>query len=187
MKKLFNKNDSFVIVIRDQQSLSLAIDLLQSAGQEILDVQSPHYIEIKSLNKSKQVLKYGIIAGISGLIGFILICLLIYYIMSKPHLILGNSSVLSIMAYVPVLFTISILFSALGLFLAFTIKNHLLPGQQNQSTVKKVSDDHYILIISKKLNRNELENILSVVKTDNIFEHSFIKQNINLPLPLKTR
>ena len=187
MKKLFKTHDSFVMVFGDQQSLGLAIDLMQSAGQEILAVQSPHYIEIKNLNKSKKPVKYGIIAGISGVIGFILISLLIYYIMNKPPLLLGNKSALPIMAYVPVLFTISILFTALGLFLAFTIKNHLIPGQQNQITDKNVSDDHYILIISKKLNKNELENMLGDVKAENIFEHTFAEQNINLPLPLKMK
>jgi hypothetical protein len=175
------------MVFKSHEVLEKAIDLMKLSGQKILDIQSPHYIYIKTFKESKKETKFGIIAGISGFIGFILVSLVIFYVMGNPHLLLGNKSALPVMSYVPVLFTLSILFSALGLVLAFSIKHHLLPGQQNQVTDKKASDDHYVLIISKKLNRKELENMLGDIKTESIFEHTFIEQNINLPLPLKIK
>jgi hypothetical protein len=185
--RIFNTYDSFVIVFNDQDSLEKAIDIMQSADQEILDIQSPHYIEIEKLKESKKPINYGIIAGISGVTGFILISLLILYVMGKPQLLIGNKGLSPIMAYVPVLFTVSILFSALGLLFAFCIKNHLLPGQQNQVSDKLASSENYIMIILKKLSQNELENMLKDIEYINIFEHPFIEQNINLPFPLKMK
>jgi hypothetical protein len=184
-ERIFKTYDSYVMVFRNQKSLEKAIKLMQSADQEILDIQSPHYIEIENLKESKLLDKYGIIAGISGVTGFILISLLNLYVTGKPHLILGNKSMLPIMEYVPVLFTVSILFSALGLLLAFCIKNHLLPGQQNQISDKLASSENYILIISKKLSLNELKNIMKDMECSNISEYTFIEQNISIPLPLK--
>ena len=187
MKKLFNTYDSFVLVFRDKKPLENGIEKVQSSGQEILDIQSTHFIDIKKLKETKKPDRYGIISGISGAIGLILISLLIFYVMGKPQLLLGNKGSLPIMAYVPVLFTVSILFSALGLILAFSIRNHLLPGQQNQIIDKLVSSEHYVLMIYKKMTRDELEDLIRDIDYTNIFEHKFIEQNISLPLPLKVR
>lgn len=187
MKKLFNTYESFVMVFKDQADLEKAIQLLQSAEQEIIDIQSPHFIQIKNLKPIKKHINFGIISGISGVIGCVLISLLIFYVMSKPHLLLGNKGALPIMAYIPILFTVSILFSGLGLLLTFGIKNHLLPGQQNQITDKLTSCEHYLLIIQKKTSLEVLKNMIPNIDILDIYEHKFIEQNFSLPLPLKIK
>jgi hypothetical protein len=185
MKKLFNTYDSFVVVIKNRDDLEKAIDIIQTKQQEILDIQSPHYINVRNLKGTKKVSNYGIIAGISGLIGLLSISFLIFNVMTNPHLLMGNMLTNQIAAYIPVLFTIMILFAGLGLVIAFGIKNHLLPGQKNKIIDKYVSDDHYILIILKKISRTELEQMISGIEISDIFECKFIKQNINLPIPLR--
>ena len=187
MKKLFKTSDSFVIAFKDLQALEKAIGIMQSASQEILDIQSPHFIKIKNLEESKKPDRYGIIAGISGSVGLLLISLLIFYVMGKPHLLLGNKGSFPIMAYVPILFTVSILFSGAGLLLAFSLKNHLLPGQQNQIIEKLSSNDHYLLIILKKINHDELDHLISDIDVSTIFEYKFIEQHVRLPIPVKIK
>ena len=184
---IFSSYNSFVLVFDNQQSLDKAIGMLQLADQEILDVQSPHYINVKGLNKTRKSDSYGIISGICGVVGLGLMALLIFYVMSKPQLLLGNKGSFPIMDYIPVLFTVSILFSGLGLWLAFGIKNHLLPGQQNQIIDPLATSDHYLLIIHKNLSLDELKNQMAKIDTITIFEHKFIQQNICLPLALKMK
>jgi len=187
MKKLFNTYDSFVMNFKSQQDLEKALNILQLARHDILDIQSPHYIALNNLPKKVKQTPYGIIAGMSGAVGFILISMLIFYVMSKPQLMFGNKGSLPIMAYIPVLFTVSILFSGIGLLLAFSYKNHLLPGQQNQLIYPLDTSENYILIIGKKMNLGELQKLISDIDTVAIFEYKFMEQNIHLALPLKVK
>lgn len=186
-ESIFTSFNSYVLVFDNQQSLEKAIEMMQLGGQKILDIQSPHYIHFNCLKKPMKSDRYGIISGISGVVGLVLMALLIFYVMGTPQLLLGNKSVFPFMDYIPVLFTVSILCSGLGLMLAFGIKNHLLPGQQNQIIDHLVTSDHYLLIIHKKLSLDELKNKMADIDTTKIYEHTFIKQNIGLPLALKIK
>jgi hypothetical protein len=184
---LISNRHSIVIALKNQDSIEKAIDVLQNAGQHVIDIHSPHFIHLKSIAPKKKSPGYGYIAGIGGILGFLLMLLLILYVMNKPRLLLGNMSRMHGMEFIPVLFTVSILMAGLALLFAFSLKNHLLPGQQNQIIDPLCSNDTYLIIIEKNMSLSDLKTLLADIDFTDIYEHPFLKQHADLPLPLKIK
>jgi len=158
------KGDYIKVVYNDEEDILSMVKNLKNQDIEIQDVLSPFPIHglDKALGlKDSKIPTVGFICGGIGTIiafGFQAWVFTVDYplfIGGKPHL--------SIPAFIPVTFEITILLAAIGMVLAFLLRSKLGPGADNFIHDERTTDNKFLLIIAynstqEKVKINEIIN-----------------------------
>jgi len=133
-------------------------------GADIIDCYTPypiHGIE-KAMGLKRSLLPIG--AFMSGCLGFITAASLQLYMMHFDWpIIIGNKPTIGV-SFVPVLFEMSVLFTAFGMALMFFTRSKMLHGKQPTELVDlRQTDDRMVVAIAtdgSNVNKTELSNML---------------------------
>jgi hypothetical protein len=133
-------------------------------GANILDCYSPfpiHGIE-KAMGLKRSLLPVG--AFISGCVGFVTALSLQLYIMRFDWpMIIGGKPTIGV-SFMPVLFELSVLFTAFGLAILFFIRNKMVFGKLPVERIEmRQTDDRMVVAIAtddKSIDRKELTSML---------------------------
>lgn len=133
-------------------------------GAQIIDCYTPfpiHGIE-KAMGLKRSLLPVG--AFICGCLGFITAASLQSYIMHFDWpMVIGGKPTVGV-SYVPVLFELSILFTAFGIAILFFIRNKMLHGKNPSERIDlRQTDDRMIVAIAtdnQAVNKEELTGML---------------------------
>lgn len=164
--KLFlDKNKTVMFGIFENPDMFLdTVGKVHARGVQIIDCYTPfpiHGIE-KAMGLKRSLLPVG--AFIAGCLGFVTAATLQTYIMHFDWpLIVGNKPNIGV-SYVPVLFELSILFTAFGLAIMFFIRNKMLHGKMPSERIDfRQTDDRMVVAIASDnpaLDKAELSNML---------------------------
>lgn len=164
--KLFldkNKTVMFGIFENPDQFLD-TVGKVHGKGVHIIDCYTPfpiHGIE-KAMGLKRSLLPVG--AFICGCLGFITAASLQYYVMEYDWpMIIGNKPTVGV-SFVPVLFELSVLFTAFGLAILFFIRNKMLHGKMPSERIDmRQTDDRMVVAIATDnaaIDKNELSSML---------------------------
>jgi hypothetical protein len=149
----------------DENDLLKAVKKLQDDGIRIEDVRTPFPIHgldaILKLPRSG-LPKVAFIAGLAG--GVLALWFQIWVFTSAWPLVIGGKPYLSIPAFIPVTFEVTVLFAAFAMVIVFLVRSNLGPGSIPDILDEEVTDDHFQIILSDKHNRlsgAELANALA--------------------------
>lgn len=179
MKRLFENIPVIKAEFKEKEAFNQALGFILEKGLEIENIFTPCPVEIQhpAVNKPFKAGKTAFWSGLAGL--FTGIAAVIYFQLSYP-LVLGNKPSVPYISMIPAGFVLFILAGAIGLLLAFFLKENLFPGQQN----KVYTNGHFCILLRKeKIGQNEIEWLYNL-NGISISEDIYIKQQIRLPLPL---
>lgn len=162
-----------------------------SKGLNIIDVYSPfpiHGIE-KAMGLKRTLLPVG--AFICGLTGFLTALSLQSFVMYFDWpIIIGNKPFAGIPAWIPVLFELSVLFTAFGIGILFFVRNGMIHGKVSKNIVDlRQTDDRMVLAINiddVSINKNELIDMLAkggaveIKERNNVNEDEYVETVIDL-------
>ena len=164
--KLFlDKNKTVMFgIFEDSDQFLDTVANVHHKGAQIIDCYTPfpvHGIE-KAMGLKRSLLPVG--AFICGCLGFITAATLQTYTMAIDWpMIIGNKPIVGV-SYVPVLFEMSVLFTAFGIAILFFIRNKMLHGKMPSERVDfRQTDDRMVVAIAtdnQLVDKNELSNML---------------------------
>lgn len=151
---IFENSDKFVA----------AIARVRESGVKIIDCYSPfpiHGIE-KAMGLKRSLLPVG--AFMCGTLGFIAAFSMQYYMMAYDWKnIIGGKPYVAV-SYMPVLFELTVLFTAFGIAILFFIRNKMIHGKIPVELVDmRQTDDRMVIAMStddKTINRADLAKML---------------------------
>ncbi len=165
-KKLFlDRNKSVTFGIFENPDMFLeTVGKIHSSGAKIIDCYSPfpiHGIE-KAMGLKRSLLPLG--AFMCGCVGFTLAFTMQYYMMRVDWpIIIGGKPTVGV-SYMPVLFEMSVLFTAYGIAILFFIRNKMLHGKLPSERIDmRQTDDRMIVAIAtdgENDNKTEINNWL---------------------------
>lgn len=165
-RKLFlDKNKTVMFGIFENPDKFLeTVGSIHNKGANIIDCYTPyplHGIE-KAMGLKRSLLPIG--AFISGCIGFVTAFSLEYYTMTYDWpMVIGNKPTIGV-SWVPVLFEMSVLFTAFGLAFLFFLRNKLLHGKFPSERIDfRQTDDRLVVAVAtddNKIGIPELTNML---------------------------
>jgi hypothetical protein len=137
---------------------------VHAKGVNIIDCYSPfpiHGIE-KAMGLKRSLLPIG--AFMFGCLGFLTAATLQYYVTSYDWpMIIGNKPTVGV-SYVPVLFELSVLFTAFGLAFLFFFRSKMVHGKMPSERVDmRQTDDRMVIAIATDddaIDKDELTNLL---------------------------
>jgi len=133
----------------DEKPLLQAITRIRESDQTIIDVLTPfpvHGIEKAMGIKPSRLPRVAFIFGaIGGLLGFFFQTWV--FTIDYP-LIVGGKPFFAVPSFIPVTFECTVLFAGLGIAAAFLIKSKLKPDKKFEVFDERVTDDHFVIIIS---------------------------------------
>jgi hypothetical protein len=158
-----NKTVMFGIFENPEKFLD-TVGKVHDKGVNIIDCYTPypiHGIE-KAMGLKRSLLPVG--AFICGCLGFITAASLQLYIMHFDWpMVIGNKPTIGV-SFVPVLFELSVLFTAFGLAILFFTRSKMLHGKIPSERIDmRQTDDRMVIAIAtddEAVNRTELSNML---------------------------
>ena len=128
---------------------------LVDAVKEIREMQLPiediftpfpiHGLDKLAGLKNSRIPTVGFIAGIIGGVsafGFMT------WVFTKDYpLVIGGKPFFSVPSFIPITFEVTVLFAAFAMVFAFLIKSKLGPGSKNRIYDKKVTDNHFVVLL----------------------------------------
>lgn len=158
-----NKTVMFGIFENPDQFLD-TVGKVHDKGVNIIDCYTPypiHGIE-KAMGLKRSLLPVG--AFICGCLGFITAASLQLYIMHFDWpMVIGNKPTIGV-SFVPVLFELSVLFTAFGLAILFFTRSKMLHGKIPSERIDmRQTDDRMVVAIAtddEAVNKTELSNML---------------------------
>jgi hypothetical protein len=165
-RKLFlDKNKTVMFGIFENPDKFLdTVGKVHGKGMNIIDCYTPyplHGIE-KAMGLKRSLLPVG--AFISGCIGFSCAFSLQYYVMRYDWpMVIGNKPTIGV-SWMPVLFEMSVLFTAFGLAFLFFLRNRMIHGKIPMERVDfRQTDDRLVVAIATdngSTNKAELSSML---------------------------
>jgi hypothetical protein len=137
----------------DENDLLEAVKKLQDDGIRIEDVRTPfpvHGLDAVLKLPRSGLPKVAFIAGLAG--GVLSLWFQIWVFTSAWPLVIGGKPYLSIPAFIPVTFEVTVLFAAFAMVIVFLVRSNLGPGSIPDILDEGVTDDHFQIILSEKLN-----------------------------------
>jgi len=182
MNKIFTKKDAFISTFNEKQNLVEACKLLRKEKIQIYDLISPFELNEINLETNKSRTSYSNVAYIAGILIIIILFVVIFLIQKQLPFHFYNLGQLPLFTFVPTIFVLSLLLSALVLSFKFLNTNHLFPGQANKIYNPHCSNHCFAIIFEPSDVAMEIIkqfNPMTIEKTE------FIKQTANIPLPIK--
>lgn len=151
-------------IFEDPDKFLDTVGKVHAKGVQIIDCYTPfpiHGIE-KAMGLKRSLLPIG--AFICGCLGFLTAATLQYYIMHHDWpMIVGNKPTVGV-SFVPVLFELSVLFTAFGMTILFFIRNKMLHGKMPSERIDlRQTDDRMVVAIATDnpaVNKSELTGLL---------------------------
>ncbi|WP_394798763.1 DUF3341 domain-containing protein [Blattabacterium cuenoti] len=142
-----------------------SIKTIQYHNYNIHEVYSPFPIHTltKVLKLKKTNLSF--LSFIYGLLGFFIACVLTWYTMifDWPQNIGGKPSfswIRNVPSFIPVIFELSIFFSAHFMCINYLIQCRLFPGRKQKNPDPRTTDHMFLIEIMTKTNDKKLVNLL---------------------------
>ncbi|AFJ90518.1 DUF3341 domain-containing protein [Blattabacterium sp. (Blaberus giganteus)] len=157
------------------------IKIIQNHNYNIHEVYSPFPIHnLTELLKLKKT-NLSFLSFIYGLIGFCIACVLTWYTMiySWPQNIGGKPSfswIINLPSFIPVIFELSIFFSAHFMCITYLIQCRLFPGRMPKNPDSRTTDNMFLIEIYAEKNNEKLVNLL---KKNGAIEINLIKTKSN--------
>lgn len=158
-------NGKFLVGIYDDDDVVLkAVKEVKNAGVRIHEVYTPFPIHGLDIALGHPRSRLGIAAFMFGLSGTITALLLTAYTESFDWpMIIGGKDSYSPIIYVPVIFELTVLFSALGMVGTFLVSNNLGPTVKPLMYDLRTTDNKFAMAIDLDKNNlveNDIEQIL---------------------------
>ncbi|WP_238784994.1 DUF3341 domain-containing protein [Blattabacterium cuenoti] len=149
----------------NNNTLINSIKIIQDQNYNIHDVYSP--FPIHNLNNVLKLKKTNLsfLSFIYGLLGFCVACLLTWYAMiwDWPQNIGGKPSfswIKNLPSFVPVIFELSIFFSAHFMCITYLIQCRLFPGRMPKNPDPRTTDNMFLVEIYTEKNTEKLVDLL---------------------------
>lgn len=153
------KNNYIVGVFDDEEKLVVAAKSFKKAGVEIHDIYTPFPVhgldEVLDISRSR-LPQVTFFAGLFGLI--IAIVFQIWTSAFAWPINVGGKPMLSIPAFIPVAFEITILFGALTTVAAFFLRSQLFPSKEAVLINQMQTDDKFILVLNSVNQEDDIKN-----------------------------
>jgi hypothetical protein len=170
--------DNYILGLYDDEDLLMdAIRHVRSSGVIIEEVYSPFPIhgidEALGYNRSR----LPIAAFLFGLLGTSLaLTMQIYMLGFDWPMIIGGKDFVSLPAFIPVTFELTVLISALGMVACFMVISNLKPYGKPRIFDPRSTDNLHVMAINLKSNRlapAEIRDILAATRAAEINDKSF--------------
>lgn len=150
-------------LFEDPDDLMHGIDKLQENNIKIYDVFTPmpiHGIEEKLGHKRSRLPIAAFLFGITGtLTAFTMLYYMLVY--DWPNNI-GGKPAFAFPDFIPIMFELTVLFSAFGMVATFFYANHLFPGRAPRVMDWRATNDRFVIAIDAKTNlsHDRIDDIL---------------------------
>lgn len=137
----------------DEHDLLEAVKKLQDEGIRIEDVRTP--FPVHGLDAVLKLPRSGLpkVAFAAGVAGAVLALLFQIWVFTQAWpLVIGGKPYLSLPAFIPVTFEVTVLFAAFAMVFVFLGRSKLGPGSIPDILDEDVTDDHFQIILSEKHN-----------------------------------
>ncbi|WP_185872269.1 DUF3341 domain-containing protein [Blattabacterium cuenoti] len=159
-------NNKYIHALYDNDSTLInSIKIIQSNNYSIHEVYSP--FPIHNLDKILKLKKTNLsfLSFIYGLFGFFIASLLIWYTMifDWPQNIGGKPSfsfIRNVPSFIPIIFELSIFFSAHFMCITYLIQCRLFPGFIRKNPDPRTTDDMFLMEINIKKDTQKIINLL---------------------------
>lgn len=170
-------NKKFLVGVYDDDDVVLsAVGKLKNSGVKIYEVYSPFAIHGMDTAIGHPRTRIGIAAFCFGCTGFLCALLLTTWTMGIDWpMVIGGKDPISLPNYVPVMFELTVLFTAFGMTISFFITNGLGPTVKPLLFDPRCTDNKFVMAIDLSKNKLSEVEIASIVKASGAEEVS-IKQ-----------
>lgn len=167
----------FLVGIYDDDDVILeAVGKVKKAGVNIHEVYSPFAIHGMEIAIGHPRTRIGIAAFMFGLTGLCCgLTLLIWTMGFDWPMIIGGKDPISFPAFVPILFELTVLFTAFGMTITFFLSNGLGPTVNPVLFDPRCTDNKFVMAIDLSSNKLSEIEITSVLKSSGAEEVS-VKQ-----------
>jgi hypothetical protein len=178
MKSIFIHQKASLTVFRKYSDFAEALRFLNNHKINIFEIRTPYEIDVPDAATSRFSRSAGKISFWSGCTGFVigLAALLLFHL--ELPIIYSTKTVIPVLSFIIPLFLFTVLFAALGLFIAFSIQSQLIPGQLNFDLA--VDDEDAFIIISEEYALTEVDKLAASTEKIN-----FVQQGKKFPFPIK--
>jgi hypothetical protein len=141
----FNKTVLFGLY-NDEEVLMDAITKAQEKNVEIWDVFTPFPVHGLDKHMGMQESRLHIAGFVYGLTGTLTAFLFMTWVFTQDWpTIFGGKPYFSFPAFVPIMFELTVLFSAVGMTVSFYVVNGLGPGVENPYLHPRITDDKFCM------------------------------------------
>jgi hypothetical protein len=159
-------SDQFIVgLFDDEEMLVSAAVILKNEGIKIYDIYTPFPVhgldEVLDITRSRLAfITFG--AGAFGLI--LSITFQVWTSAFDWPINVGGKPMLSIPAFIPVTFELTVLFGALATVAAFLFRSNLFPSKEAKIFELKQTDDKFLIVLDSKSTKEKFENISLLLK-----------------------
>ena len=167
-----NGNGRFLVGIYDDDDVVLkAVREVKGAGVRIHEVYTPFPIHGLDVALGHPRSRLGIVAFMFALSGTITALLLTAYMEGFDWpMIVGGKDSFSVIVYVPIIFELTVLFSALGMVGTFIVSNGLGPTVKPLMYDLRTTDNKFAMAIDMSKNSLEDGDVERILKTSGAAE-----------------
>jgi hypothetical protein len=165
MRKL-NKTVLFGLY-NDEDVLMDAITAAQQKNVDIWDVFTPFPVHGLDKHMGMQESRLHIAGFVYGLTGTLTAFLFMTWVFTQDWpTVFGGKPYFSFPAFVPIMFELTVLFSAVGMTVTFYVVNGLGPGVENPYLHPRITDDKFCMAFDvTDRSEREIEEIRSLLKS----------------------
>ena len=179
-----DSNKHFLVgIFGDHDVLIKAVKAIRSKGIQIYEVYNPYPVHHLEDALGYERSKMPIAAFMFGITGTILAILMQTLMMGVDWpMIIGGKPNISIPAFVPVTFELTVLLSAYGMGFTFFITRGLGPTAIPRVFDRRSTDDKHVMAIDlskNKLSEEEIKSVLEEVNAEEVFRKDFTEEENN--------
>lgn len=161
-----NQSNNFLLGLWDHEEVFLhAIEHIRHDGVEIHETLTPfpvHGLENALGYRETRLHTAGFLYGITGTI--FAFSVMSWIMASNYPTNFGGKPYLPIPSFIPVIFELTVLFAAVGMFLTYCVRNKLFPGYVPRIFDPRTSDDRFALVFDIEGKTDaEVENLKSLL------------------------
>ncbi len=161
----------------DELDLLNAVENLQTRGIKIEDVRTPfpvHGLDTVLKLPRSRLPKVAFIGGVIG--GSLGLFFQIWVFTMAWPLVIGGKPFLSLPAFIPVTFELTVLFAAFAMVIVYLVSSNLGPGSLPDILDDEVTNDHFQIILSDKDNRASGEDLFEALTSTGALGVKHIKK-----------
>lgn len=175
----FSKHIEAVVLSTENENVFLSLRKLLEEN-DIRPVETFSPLDFTPANPQSSGGRAGKVVFYTGLVSFILLIALQFYVFYQSSLDLAGLITIRLLTFVPVSFVISLLISAIVLLIWFWTRSWLVPGTIPENFL---TDNHFDLILEAR----DFEKLNGLLKTDNslsVRTLTMVRPKKHLPVPL---
>jgi len=160
------KKDVIFGLYGDEQDLLKAVKAANEKDLEIYDVYSPFPVHGLDPLLGLKESRLHIAGFFYGLTGTLIAFLGMTWIFTKDWpIIFGGKPYWSVPAFIPIVFELTVLLSAIGMTVSFFVVSGLGPGVKNQVLHDRITDDKFCLAFDKsEADEQSVKALLMILK-----------------------